>query len=71
MVVQALEVDQPNLWIMPTVRRSNRNNDCKWICGELAESGFAMCSKHISVRRKAMEKLQARMLRASGTGPMP
>ena len=62
--VQELEIEAEPLK-MQAERRCNRGNGHGWTCGKLAQSGYAMCSKHVKACHELFKKLQAKRLQAS------
>ena len=62
--VQELEIEAAPL-IMQAERRCNRGNGHGWTCGQLAQSGYAMCSKHVKARLENLQRFRAKRRRAS------
>ena len=62
--VQELEIEAAPL-IMQAERRCNRGNGHGWTCGKLAQSGYAMCSKHGKARLENLQRFRAKRRRAS------
>ena len=62
--VQELEIEAAPL-IMQAERRCNRGNGHGWTCGKLAQSGYAMCSKHVKARLENLQRFRAKRRRVS------
>ena len=62
--VQKLETEAEPL-IMQAERRCNRGNGHGWTCGKLAQSGYAMCSKHVKARLENLQRFRAKRRRVS------
>ena len=62
--VQELEIEAEPLK-MQAERRCNRGNGHGGTCGKLAQSGYAMCSKHVKARLENLQRFRAKRRRAS------